>query len=85
MPLFQCSNCGAVENTALSRYWNRRGDEDPFCSPCDPNVNGWHGIEKRDAFKDGYWLGNDGFLYTQEDINSGYLDWRIKNQNFKMA
>lgn len=51
MPLFNCTSCGAVENTALSNYWadqsaSRRTSSVPFnpvCSKCDPRIGEWHG------------------------------------------
>lgn len=55
MPLFVCSNCNGVDNTALAWYW---GHEDkPLCAECAPAEFGdgeptglgiWHGrFEKR--------------------------------------
>jgi hypothetical protein len=42
MPLFNCSACGAVENTALGNYWwNRRQHKPVLCSECDTGT--WHG------------------------------------------
>lgn len=51
MPLFLCTKCGCIENTATSRYWTRRygdddletGSDDPLCSECDPKIGKWHG------------------------------------------
>jgi hypothetical protein len=43
MPLFNCSKCGAVENTALGAYWwNRRKGKPVLCSECDTGK--WHGM-----------------------------------------
>lgn len=50
MPLYECSNCHAVENTALTNYWSEHlGDGKPaLCSECDPAIGTWHGeFEKR--------------------------------------
>jgi len=42
MPLFTCSGCGAVENTALGDYWNARREGRPVrCSECATGA--WHG------------------------------------------
>ena len=42
MPLFNCSACGTVENTALGNYWwNRRQHKPVLCSECDTGT--WHG------------------------------------------
>ena len=49
MPLFNCTKCGAVENTALSGYWPAYYGRDksvpfqPLCSKCDPGIGEWHG------------------------------------------
>lgn len=45
MPLFKCSGCGTIENTALAKggYWSRNelNGGDPICCEC---VTGeWHG------------------------------------------
>lgn len=42
MPLFNCSRCGVVENTALGAYWYNRAKKKPvLCSECD--TGRWHG------------------------------------------
>jgi hypothetical protein len=49
MPLFNCTSCGAVENTALSNYWTDLYQKDksvpfnPLCSKCDARIGQWHG------------------------------------------
>jgi hypothetical protein len=53
MPLFNCTSCAAIENTALSKYWTdlyRRDKSVPFnplCSKCDPRIGKWHGNFER--------------------------------------
>lgn len=44
MPLFKCSECGCVENTALSNFWpdTAMGKLPPLCSECDPKIGKWH-------------------------------------------
>lgn len=54
MPLFECTNraCGAVDNTAISEYWeqqrqfylknNRLEGFSPLCSEC--HGGRWHGV-----------------------------------------
>lgn len=54
MPVFECTKCGCIENTACSNYWihtfkpANKGllgkDEitDPLCSECDPDIGKWH-------------------------------------------
>jgi hypothetical protein len=42
MPLFNCSKCGTIENTALGAYWyNRAKDLPVLCSECATGT--WHG------------------------------------------
>lgn len=42
MPLFNCSKCGVVENTALGAYWYERVKGKPvLCSEC--KTGEWHG------------------------------------------
>lgn len=53
MPLFKCSKCGCVENTALSNFWSRGMNFETgklivpkppaLCSECDPAIGKWHG------------------------------------------
>lgn len=71
MPLFRCSQCGCVENTATSRYWVATGldDEAPLCSECDPKIGEWHGkFDKTSA--DGKLLSSEGFLYSRREWDS---------------
>lgn len=51
MPLFECTKCGCVENTACCNYWSRKIDKKPaLCSACDPDIGKWHGnFEQRPA------------------------------------
>lgn len=68
MPLFQCQQCGCVENTATSHYWWRthREKKPPICSECEEGE--WHGLfPKADAVAEGYVLGEDGFLYAPSE------------------
>jgi hypothetical protein len=44
MPLYECSQCHAVENTALTNFWQDHGEGRPqLCSECDPRIKKWHG------------------------------------------
>lgn len=82
MSIFRCEKCGCVENTALCWYWSSIGkDKQKLCSECDPEIGHWHGRFPKMS-SEGYLLGSDGFLYTEEENNSGALDWRKKNQGF---
>lgn len=61
MPLFKCSKCHCIENTACGHYWMRHADGEPvLCSECGDGE--WHGkFPKRHA--EGMRVGTDGFLY----------------------
>ena len=48
MPLFACSKCNTVENTAISHFWSR-GDGPALCSACDPKIGKWHGRFPRES------------------------------------
>ena len=68
MPLFQCSRCGCVENTAVSNYWAQvyMYRQKPLCVECKSGK--WHDLfPKEDAAATGYCLGADGFLYGPEE------------------
>lgn len=41
MPLFKCTGCGCIENTAVGGFWGRPKDE-VKCSECDTGK--WHGL-----------------------------------------
>ena len=84
MPIFECSKCGCIENTACSRYWIREKTEPPLCSECDPKIGKWHNRWPKESAK-GYFLGNDGYLYHKNDVNSDKLDWRKQNQGFEIV
>lgn len=66
MPLFACSKCETVENTALGSFW---GQSPRLCSECATGV--WHGIfSKKNAF-DGSWLvGRYGYLYRAKEAEA---------------
>lgn len=61
MPLFKCSKCGCIENTACGNYWGLPPDEPPTCSECDTGK--WHGhFPKKTPEEMGYVpLDNRGF------------------------
>lgn len=45
MPLFECSQCHAVDNTAITNFWwdVMHEGKSQLCSECDPAIGKWHG------------------------------------------
>ena len=62
MSIFQCQECGCIENTASSNFNITYAK---LCSACDPKIGKWHNIFSRRSAA-GLLLGEDGFLYTTE-------------------
>lgn len=54
MPLFECSKCRCVDNTALGNYWwDVTHDKKPaLCAECDPAIGVWHGEFPKITAKD---------------------------------
>jgi hypothetical protein len=84
MPLFQCTGCGCVENTALSGYWTaqmearkRMEKHAPKCSACNPAIGAWHGVFPRKSAA-GYLVDKRGFLYTREQRDRGTLPSNVE-------
>ncbi len=74
MPVFLCSKCKVMENTALSNYWSRLMDvlqgqdpPPPLCSECDPGIRTWHGKFERQPIPDDHVVGPDGFVHHKDD------------------
>lgn len=68
MPLFACSNCNCVEDTALCHYWGARLRQSAtVCSACDPTIGKWHGEFPREA-ADGFINDRDGFLLDKRSV-----------------
>lgn len=80
MPLFKCSQCDCIENTAVCNYWtdHKLEGKPALCSQCDPVIRKWHGIFERKPAT-GYKLGSDGFLYEPELLAKGSFDNMLKN------
>lgn len=54
MPLFACSECNSVENTALGSYWYPASKGQPvLCSAC--NDGEWHDSFPRERADNGKW------------------------------
>lgn len=90
MPCFRCENCGCVENTAPSNYWDQKhpfegGPEKPkLCTQCDPEIKKWHGMFKRMSAK-GMLLCSDGFLVSKEEVASDSFKFRMKHQGLTVV
>ena len=67
MPIYRCSKCGVMENTAASLYWTREKGSPPLCCLCDPKIGKWHDIFDRRPVPEGYVEGPDGFIYHPDD------------------
>jgi hypothetical protein len=78
MPLFSCSSCKCIENTACCNYWDDVISNKPvLCSECDPEIKKWHGtFEKRSAV--GMCVDNKGHLWSQENVESKTFPKHIK-------
>lgn len=50
MPLFQCSECYVIENTALGDFWSRQAGLTPGLPICSQCATGkWHGRFAREV------------------------------------
>ena len=66
MPLFECTKCGCVENTATGDYWTR--PDAPLCSECSDGL--WHDrFPKRSA--EGMLIDQNGHLWSQQQVDGG--------------
>ena len=74
MPLFRCTACDTVENTALSNFWHALEIEEKraLCSECDPLIGQWHGeFPKQSAVA---WLvDQSGNLWSQKEFDDGSM------------
>lgn len=72
MPLFECSKCGTVDNTALDgNYWAAQLDKNPvLCTEC---VTGkWHGEFDKDRLTGSdFVLADDGYVYRESELSKG--------------
>lgn len=81
MSLFQCTECGCVENTACCHYWTLIGidKKPPVCSACDPEIGKWHDRFKRMFLPKGMFetnkVGNLSHIETGDD---DYRKYEIK-------
>lgn len=57
MPLFVCSKCKCVENTALCNFWFEKDKKKAKCSECDNKIGKWHNIFSKEK-----WNGKDRLI-----------------------
>lgn len=70
MPLFACTKCNCVEDTALSHYWSARlRQKSPLCSTCDPTLGKWHNEFPRESAQ-GWVSDRNGFLLDKRAVES---------------
>jgi len=62
MPLYACSKCRSVDNTAVGGYWAQQMQaceagtkHQALCSACDPEIGQWHNKFPRQSADDGSW------------------------------
>jgi hypothetical protein len=68
MPLFPCSKCNCIEDTALSHYWSARlRQKAALCSACDPTIGKWHGEFAKESAQ-GWVTDRSGFLLDKGSV-----------------
>jgi hypothetical protein len=68
MPLFPCSKCDCIEDTALCHYWSARlRQRSAVCSACDPTIGKWHGEFPKESAR-GWIKDRNGFLLDKRAI-----------------
>lgn len=80
MPLFMCTRCGCIENTATSEYWAQQMAAyeaetpfEPLCSEHNPAIGRWHNqFPRRSAA--GYVTDKRGFIYSREETEDYFKD-----------
>ena len=77
MPVFLCSRCKIMENTAASHYWIRKEGEPPLCTQCDPAIGKWHNMFERRLLPEDCVVGPDGYVYHRDDP---YLKRQLKEK-----
>ena len=77
MPLFRCTRCDVVENTALSNYWltqlaahKSAQPHEPLCSQCDPDIGEWHEEFPREAVSAEWYENPQGHLWRKHQLDS---------------
>jgi hypothetical protein len=68
MPLFPCSKCNCIEDTALCHYWSARlRQTSAVCSACDPTIGKWHGEFAKESAQ-GWSSDRSGFLLDKRAV-----------------
>jgi hypothetical protein len=68
MPLFPCSKCNCVEDTALCHYWSARlRQTSAVCSSCDATIGKWHGEFPKESAQ-GWVSDRNGFLLDKRAV-----------------
>lgn len=77
MPLYRCTKCDVVENTACGGFWQQqmKAHEDgvkhePLCSQCDPEIGEWHGKFPRQGVTSAWLLDSRGFLWRPKEAET---------------
>lgn len=80
MSIYKCDECGCVDDTLYSNYWNN--GKQLICSECETGK--WHGqFNKVQAT--GLLLGSDGFLYSDKTFKErADIEWRQEHYNLKI-
>jgi len=74
MSLYQCEECGAVENTALGAYWFR---DKKLCSECDTGK--WHNSFPKVIIPKGMFFTNkQGNLEHKETGETDFIKYAIE-------
>ena len=73
MPLYRCTKCDVVDNTATGGYWEQqlaavKSDKPfkPLCSQC--HTGKWHGSFERKGITGDWWQDGSGFVYRPTEI-----------------
>jgi hypothetical protein len=68
MPLFPCTKCNCIEDTALCHYWSARlRQTSAVCSACDPAIQKWHGEFPKESAQ-GWISDRNGFLLDKGSV-----------------
>ena len=70
MPLFICSKCGCVDNSALAHAWTEWSKNlPPLCTECKTGT--WHGEWEKSPASD-YIKGGKTYRYVEDECDGAY-------------